>query len=48
MGSACGFNTVCWFSHSDAMSAATSRFSGGTMRGLPEGVLSGRLSNVTA
>ena len=48
IGNACGFSTVCWFSHSDAMSAATSRFCGGSMRGFPEGVLSGRLSRVTA
>lgn len=48
MGSACGFNTVVWFSHSDAIRAATSLFSGGMMRRLPEGVLRGRLSKVTA
>ena len=48
MGSAWGFSTVCWFSHSDAMSAATSRFSGGSTSRLPPGVRSGRRSSATA
>lgn len=48
IGRACGFNSVSWFSHSLAISAATKRLFSGNSNVCPDGVFSGRLSNVTA
>lgn len=48
MGSACGFTSFSWLSHSMAISEATRGLWGGSNRALPEGVFKGRLSKVTA
>ena len=48
MGSECCFSSVSWFSHSEAISVATSLLSFGTSKWFPPGVRNGRLSRVTA
>lgn len=48
MGSVCGLRTATWFSHSSAMSTATGSRSLLSSSGTPPGVLSVRLSSMTA
>lgn len=48
IGRECCFSSDSWLSHSAAMSDAASILSFGMTSGLPDGVLSGRLSSVTA